>query len=61
MVQGHRPPGRTGWLAVVSCGLPLAGAVTLVLSNQAGVTFLILFTACTAIMAVAIAAAGQRR
>lgn len=58
---GRSAPRGTGWPIVASCALLLAGAVTLVLMHQAGVTFLILFSSCTLVTSLAIARPGRGR
>jgi len=50
-----------GWPIVASCAFLLAGATTLVLLHQAGLTFLILFASCTLVTSVVIARPARRR
>jgi hypothetical protein len=47
--------GGNGWPIAACCFPMLAGAVALVLAHRAGVTFLILFAACTALVALVMA------
>jgi hypothetical protein len=57
--RGKGDRGGNGWPVVAACIPMLAGAATLVLTHRAGVTFLILFTSCTAIMALLMAGNGH--
>ena len=56
--SGGRDHKGNGWPIAACCVPMMAGAVALMLVDRASVVFLVLFTACTALVALLMAGIG---